>query len=377
MSLPIVRLAGSPYEQGSQHGTALRPAIEHNLRVYFDRFYREGGVARADVLQRASRYARAIATANENYFDGMRGIAAGSGFSLEEVTALNVRYEILYYQYAQKQMTAAGDGSLAVGDGSTATRDGCTAFALAPQRTSNGHLVLGQNWDWIPDVKGALLYSAHTDGLQTVAFTEAGIFGGKIGLNSAGLGLAINGITTTSDDWQRLNKPFHVRCYEILLQQSLEDAAAVINDEARACSANFLIACAPDEALNLEAAPDAVNVMPWEQGCLVHTNHFVDPDGLEIEEPPDDLRRFSCLRRKRFQGFLEASPAISIEQLQGHLRDHQNAPRSICRHENPEAPIDEQYRTVTSIVMDLHDRRLWATNGPPCENAYLTTKLDE
>ncbi len=53
------------------------------------------------------------------------------------------------------------------------------------------------------------------DGLRTLSFTEAGIFGGKIGLNSAGLGLTVNGLTTTDDDWSRLSKPFHVRCYEI------------------------------------------------------------------------------------------------------------------------------------------------------------------
>ncbi len=362
MTLPLVRLTGSAYEQGFRHGSVLHAAIEHNLQVYFDRFYREGGVAREEVLQRASRYARAIAGGNDNYFAGMRGIANGSGLSLEEVTALNVRYEILYYQYAQKQIAAA--------------KDGCTAFALAPHRTANGHLLLGQNWDWIPDVKGALLHTTHDGGLQTLAFSEAGIFGGKIGLNSAGLGLAINGITTTSDDWERLHKPFHVRCYEILLQENLEDACEAITQEARACSANFLIAALPDHALDLEAAPDSANILPFENGCLVHTNHFADPVGLGIEEPPDEYRRFSCLRQERLQEFLGTSQSIGVEQIQGYLQDHQNAPRSICRHEDPESPIDEQYRTVSSIIMDLQARQLWATDGPPCENAYFAASLE-
>ena len=361
MTLPLVELTGSPYEQGLTHGAELRSQVQHNLQLYFDRFYREGGVAPQEVLQRAARYTSAIADRNQDYYDGLRGIAAGAGIKLEEVTALNVRYEILYYQYAVKQIAAA--------------RDGCTAFALAPAKTANGHLWLGQNWDWIPGVKGAMLHSTHANGLQTLAFTEAGIFGAKIGLNSAGLGLAINGITTTADDWQRLSGPFHLRCYEILLQDNLQSARAVIEGEPRACSANFLIAATPDQAVDVEAAPEAMNLLPLQQGCLVHTNHFMDPGAIGVEEPPNEYRRFSCLRQERFQGFLHGAQSIERDQLQRWLQDHDNAPRSICRHEDSQAPVDEQYRTVTSIVMDLHDRRLWATDGPPCENEYAAFSL--
>ena len=362
MALPLAKLTGSAYEQGYAHGAMLRAEVRHNLQVYFDRFYHEGGVPRQDVLQRATRYLPAIAAINGDYYDGMRGIAEGAELSLEEVTALNVRYEILYYQYAVKQMTAA--------------RDGCTAFALAPHRTANGHLWLGQNWDWIPDVKGALLHSSHPRGMQTLAFTEAGIFGGKIGLNSAGLGLAINGITSTTDDWQRLAKPFHVRCYEILLQKQLDAAVAVVEQGERACSANFLVASLPDRAVDVEAAPHAAYEIGLQDGSLVHTNHFVNPQAIGVAEPPDEKRRFSCYRRERFQAFLEGTHPIQLAQIQSWLQDHQNAPRSICRHENPAAPVDEQHRTVTSIVIDLHDRRLWATEGPPCQSPYAAFDLN-
>jgi hypothetical protein len=60
-----------------------------------------------------------------------------------------------------------------------------------------------------PEVRGALLHTIEPDGMKTLGFTEAGIFGAKIGLNSAGIGLVINGMTTTDDDWSRLSLPFH------------------------------------------------------------------------------------------------------------------------------------------------------------------------
>src|SRR6185437_3674252 len=104
----------------------------------------------------------------------------------------------------------------------------------------------------------------------------------KIGLNSHGLGLAVNGLLSTVDDWSRLVKPFHVRCYEILRQSSLDAAAAIIVDAKRACSANFVLAAAPDRAVDIEAAPDTCCSFGAEQGALAHSNHFLDPTHLGV-----------------------------------------------------------------------------------------------
>jgi isopenicillin-N N-acyltransferase-like protein len=291
----------------------------------------------------------------------MEGIAVGAGIAYEEIVALNVRYEILYYQYAVNKLAAA---------------DGCTSFALSPEATENGHLLLGQNWDWIPQVAGAIVHTTDLDGLETLAFTEAGIFGGKIGLNTAGLGLAINGITTTEDDWTRLEKPFHLRCYEILRARSLHDAAKVVTGTPRACSGNFLIAQIPDQAVGLEAAPDTVNRMCWHQQQIVHANHFVDPDALGVTEPPDaDHRHRSCRRQVRLEQLLATERPLGMADVQAALRDHNTAPRHICRHEDPDAPVDEQYRTVTSITMDLMAGEIYATDGPPCESEYARFAL--
>lgn len=375
MTLPHLHLSGTAYDQGLQHGRQLQKRIAHNVDVYFDRFLREGGLTRQEVLARARRYAVAIAEHNGTYHDGMRGIAAGSGIAFEEIVALNVRYEILYYQYTVK---AQQNEARAV--------DGCTAFALNPGASENGHLIIGQNWDWIPDVQGAVVHTAGAvdsagagQGLPpTLAFTEAGIFGGKIGLNGAGLGLVINGISTTDDQWARLEKPFHVRCYEILQQRTLDGAIAVVTGGGRSCSANYLIAQRPDRAVNLEAAPGAVNHLGWQEGVVVHANHFVDPEALGVEEPKDDdYRRWSCRRQERLDALLRGRRPVSAGDLQRYLRDHETPPRTICRHEDPAAPIDEQYRTVTSVIIDLDDGALHITDGPPCANAYGTLAIEQ
>ena len=198
--------------------------IAANIAVYFDRFVRETLLEREAVHQIASQYAEHIQRQSADYYAGMQGVAEGSGFAFLDIVALNVRYEILYYQFGKMAMARE------------AQADGCTLFALLPEATTEKHLIIGQNWDWIPEVQGAVLHTHEPDGLQTLAFTEAGIVGAKVGFNSEGIGLAINGITTTDDDWTRFSRPAHVRFYEILRKRDFNDAVSVITGEPRACS---------------------------------------------------------------------------------------------------------------------------------------------
>ncbi len=357
--MPLIHLTGTPFEQGVQHGQQLREGIAQNLEVYMKRFKEEVKLSRDEVLRRATAYAEAIQAQNADYYETMQGVAQGSGFGLAEIAALNVRYEILYYEFG-------------VG-GAANLPDGCTAFALAPSATATKHLLMGQNWDWIPQVAGAVLRTDHSNGPATLAFTEAGIVGGKIGLNSAGLGLAINGMTTLDDDWETLRKPFHVRCYEILRQENFEATKGVVTEEARACTANFILAGTPDQIVDLEAAPERVNALSATQGLLVHANHFADPE--RMREAPSERREYSCHREARLHALLSPGQALSIPQIKEALRDHDGHPNSVCRHEDPDYGPEEHYITVTSVLMDLDTKTMWLSDGPPCENAYEEVSL--
>ena len=254
--------------------------------------------------------------------------------------------------------------------------DGCTAFAARPEATATGHLLMGQNWDWIPEVQGAVLNTTDDDGFETLAYTEAGIVGAKIGLNTAGLGLCINGMTTVDDDWSRLARPFHVRCWEILRCRSIETAQAVITREARSCATNFLLAQAPGRVVDVEAAPDKINLLGCDlSGCLTHANHFIDPEALGIEEAPNERRLFSRRRAARLSELLHSYLPLTVEAIQETLRDRQDDPFGICRHRNPAEPPEMHYTTVTAVVMDLETRTIHLTDGPPDTAPFQTVSL--
>ena len=359
--LPIIELRGSPYDQGLTHGRALRERVKVNRDTYFDRFLREGGLEAKEVLLRSGAYWARVLSDSPDYASGVAGIAEGAGLPLLEVAALNLRYELLYHQFTQ-----------------TALADGCTLFALSPERMENGHLVVGQNWDWIPQVQGAILdVREDGDAPDQLRFTEAGIFGGKIGLNAAGVGLVLNGLTSTDDDWSRMTTPFHVRCWEILRQHSLDAAVSIVVDEDRPCSTHYLIAQAPDGVAGLEVAPRVHLRLEPEVGVYAHANHFRDENAIGVAMPPSPYRHGSVLREARCKTLLsEHQGKLTIPEVLDYMRDHQDRPNSVCRHPDPERGEANAYETVTSAVMDLNTLELWISDGPPCENDYQHLHLE-
>jgi isopenicillin-N N-acyltransferase-like protein len=344
MSLSYLILQGDAYEQGWTHGQVLAEAVAHNLELYFQRFEREGRLSPREARARGEAYLGALRSYSPTYVQGLEGLAAGSKQPLLDLATLNVRYEILYHQFAH---------------------EGCTAFScLRPEGSW-----LGQNWDWIAGVKGAVLHLQGPDG-EVLSFTEAGIFGGKIGLNAHGLGLCINGLVSAHDDWSRLGPPFHLRTDQILQASSLEEALAYAMAMPRSGSANFLIA-QEDRAIDLEVAPFAT--FRWDERCFVHANHFLEPSANPERSRFEELAR-SLHRHQRLAHLLEGE--LTLSDLQRALSDRKGAPYAICRSPSPEE-LEEglPYQTVTSVIMDLRAKELWISDGPPDRNPYVRYTL--
>ncbi len=373
MSLPVVDLTGGPAEQGLAHGRALADEVAHNLDLYFHRFEREVDLSRAEAISRTREYLAAIDGRAPEYELAMRGLAEGAGLPYDEVAVLNLRYELLYYQYGTVKAAEAAR-ELAAREGRPEP-DGCTSFALLPEATQSGRLLMGQNWDWFPNARCALI-RCHGDGEPGIlGFTEAGIVGIKTGFNDRGVALCINGMLSTEDDWSRFTLPFHWRCHAILRSACFDDAVAVVADEPRTCTTNFLLAGAPSAVIDLEASPEHLGRIECRDGCLAHANHFEDPAGVGIVEPPSLTRHHSRHRARRLGELLTAGRPWTLPALKEALRDHDNRPNSVCRHGDETLPEIERVITVSSIIMDPEGGMLWATDGPPCEGNYQTVEL--
>ncbi len=369
--LPALTLKGSPYQMGYKHGKNARQEIEHNLEVYFRRFKSETELSHDVAISRAAKFLKVINRGSPEYGETMKGVAAGSGQELLDITALNVRYELMYSQFSK------------IGLKPMPKTFGCTAFAALPTAVENGHLIMAQNWDWIPEVKGLFLKVRNENGPDVLSFTEAGVVGGKIGLNSEGVGLLINGIVSSKDDWARLKKPFHVRCWEILRSKTLGRAVKVIAQGQRNCSANFILGQQKTVGLgkivDIESAPETVCELGPDRGALAHTNHFSNPRKLGVKQVLDEERLSTLQRYRRIQKLLDGTVRkgrkLNLANTQNMLRDHYGKPESVCRHSNLKLPEYERYETVVSVLMDLYNRKLWAAVGSPCVADYLSLSL--
>lgn len=373
-ALPLLRVSGTPDEIGEVHGRLASDAVARNLDVYFRRFVDEAELTRDEVLRRTARLWKALPPPQAGFARMVEGIAAGARQPVLDVAAINFRFELLYGEFSRIGRRDLGSAPAPAGD--------CTAFAVLPEVSADGHLWIGQNWDWIPEVAGLLLHVTLEDGRRVLCFTEAGIAGGKIGLNSDRVGLVVNGLLSDRDDWQALGVPFHARTWAVLTSPTLAAARAAVDAPLRACSANYLVAQATGpgrgEAVSLEAAPTGVCEVRPTAGTLAHANHFLDPDRLGIWQPLVEDKRSTYHRCRRMEHLLadaRGTAGLDAGALQAILRDHAERPDSICRHPNPALPEAERYATVVSVIMDLHDGIMLAAPGTPCTAVYTAYRV--
>ena len=138
MSVPHHVFSGTPYEQGIAHGNSLKESIKKNIQVYIHRFEVEVGIDKNELLQNAAIYVDVLREQSPEYVNGLNGIVEGSNLNFLEIAMLNLRYELLYHALGRRYQEGAVDG--------------CTSFALLPEITDTNHLIMGQNWDWIPEI---------------------------------------------------------------------------------------------------------------------------------------------------------------------------------------------------------------------------------
>ena len=348
-SFPLIEISGQPFERGRQYGEQTADLIQFNLTGYRRLFQHNAGLDWADALAQARRYLNPIEGYAPHLLEEMRGIATGATVSLNEILALNCRTEIL---------------SL----GAIPPRDECTAIFVAPEATGDGHALLAQNWDWANIMRGGMvLLRIEQPGLPTVlTLTEAGMVG-KIGFNSAGVGMVTNFLR---HDHRRAGVPFHVILREALNASRLGLAVAAVYTGPRADSGNYLLAHAGGEALDLEATPSDVGFLHPQDGLLVHTNHFLTPR-LQAGDVGIVASDHTLLRYGRAVRLLRAQAGqITVETLKSILRDHFNHPKSICRHPDPGQSEMEHSATLASVIVDLTAAEMYVTAGEPCESEY-------
>ncbi|MFM1653440.1 C45 family autoproteolytic acyltransferase/hydrolase [Brevibacillus sp. B_LB10_24] len=361
--MKILHLQGDAKEIGRQHGEQGKDEIIKNLEIYERLFYGFQGINWRTARERAKVHLPAIEAFDAALLEEMQGVAEGAGIDLEDVLALNARSEL----------ALAGDAPIVF-------PDGCTSIGTASPLTSD--TIIGQNWDWKAELKESLLMVKIKREKKPDIFmvTEGGIIG-KIGCNEHSLGVCLNALMT---DKKTSGVPIHLGLRSILDSSSLHEAMAKVQEGQMASSANFLIGYSEGKhkgmALHVEVSPFGIGISNEDACYGVHTNHICTQDIL-MHVADQNLLRFrdSVIRKRRAEQMIENAIQEKSEidefAFQRWLGDTFNAPKSINRYINNQAPEHLQTETVFSIVMNLTSKDIYVCDGMPAHESYQKYSL--
>ncbi|KAI9374209.1 acyl-coenzyme A:6-aminopenicillanic acid acyl-transferase-domain-containing protein [Aspergillus egyptiacus] len=323
--------SGTPYEIGYAHGSNAAEEITRCIAFYANMFATRSKLDWPAVQTLARDFDDLIKSKWPRYYQELQGFADGAKRDLVDIIALNVRTEIVFGRFS----------------------DGCTSLYY----NGNGCAFQGQNWDWEEEQGPNLIQlTIMQENLPTIKMiTEAGLVG-KIGLNSAGVGVCFNAIRAKGLDRTRI--PVHLGLRVALESSSTAEAVESLERIGMASSAHILIGDATT-AVGLEFTSSTfARVKVNEQGYLVHTNHMLLPhEGME--EPA--WLKDSPARVTTMEENIRKLGTLNWESYCGLFSDETNYPCSINR-----APTEgSTVATLFNIVMDLKAKRAEVVMGRP------------
>lgn len=343
-----VDVYGSPFELGCQIGEACREEVQGFSEIALERVNKSIPVSVNQARNIAARSIPFVKDYSEDMLDELRGVSHGSGVSVEELMFLNIRNQL-------KPENEAG----------------CTAFSLSPDMTDNHQSTLGQNWDNDPalDPFTIVLTRRPNNKPALMNITQAGLIA-YIGLNDARIGVGLTALPAPS---RTVGVPHYFLVRGIFETEDLEGAENVVRRAERVVSNNVILST-PQGPADLEITPDGVGVLREE--ILTHTNHCLHPDLVYINGLFPELIQ-SNPRKKRIDLVFSSmiGRKFSLESLKRVLRDHQDYPKSICRHPN-DHPQNGFWTSVFSVIIEADQGRMHISRGNPCVNPYEVYELE-
>jgi isopenicillin-N N-acyltransferase-like protein len=347
--IPVIEVKGTHRQMGFAIGREMKECVERMVINYRQMIEQSPEIKLTweRAVVQARKYLPFVVEYMPQYVDELRGLAEGSGTEFEDLVVCNCLEEMTSDMLFER----------------------CTTIAFGPDRTANGHVLIGHNEDWMP-VDRDLQYVVRADPEGELPFLSA-TYGGllcNIGFNSAGVAQAINSVYPTD---VRLGVPRVFVGRSVLASSRIGTAINRALHPRRAAGYNHVLVDENGELYNLEVTSTRYDMLYGGDGWLAHSNHYTSNWLHELEEKPEQLTgsRVRNNRAQRLAAKAVQRGKVQIEDVQAILSDHVNYPSSICSHPK-DRPAINQSATIGSIIMDLSARTMWYCYGNPCEGEY-------
>ena len=380
---PVLDLTGNAFVRGKMMGQLARRQVTGSVRCYAALFA-ACGIEWAEAQRRAAEFHDIVAGCGGGIMEEIEGIALGSGFSVNEILALNCRTEILPPSFLGMETVNSDDarrknaalGLFDIGE--------CTSLAVTGKRCADGHTRVAQNWDWVGyQRQNVLALRVHRDEPwpSYLTLTEAGILA-KIGVNEAGVGVGLN-ILRATNDRQQIGIPVHIFQRMALDCANVKSVVSLAQSLIFSASSNAILGDASGHVGSLEYSPSGAAPVYADHGVVAHTNHFCDAALSKIQAPLTQMLttepRLECANH-HIGGWPDY---IEDAHLQALLRDESGIGvaaaeakfGAICRSPDPSLPVELQVESVFGVIIDCIAREMWVAPDVPSKVEFERISL--
>jgi isopenicillin-N N-acyltransferase-like protein len=347
----VIECSGSFYEIGKKYGIACRDSLVGSINSLFRNIGMFQKAGKEDIIANAKKYLPLVERFDPELVEMLKGQADGAGVTFDEVLALRCSLELgFYYQ----RITTL-----------------CTSFAATGNATKGGKTIIGQTYDLTPGISIDLVKTKFADGMEQLSMVFAGGGDGELPLNSAGLGMVLNVMVSPAEE-QLLNVPCACVIPKAMRQKRIGDALGVVCAAGRSIL-YYGFASAEGDIIGIETRPDDYNVIQPERDMLVHTNHYLTERFKKGNKTFGFMEGDSYIRVQRLKRLMEKHYGeLTVELMEEFLTDHNDYPRSICKHTDLQTQFGE---TLAAVIMVPEERVMYATCGQPCQHEYVEYKL--
>ena len=248
----------------------------------------------------------------------------------------------------------------------------CSIVAIMPERTVDGRMIIGRNFDMFEDIskEGATTYRTYPEG-HYASVGNCDIWVGRWdGLNETGL------FTGTTALFLPEPKPalpgpigWFIGRHILDRYATVDEAVNFIKSLPCTGSGGRLIANSSGKAVVMESSVEGRELRYPEDGLLILTNHAVCPAFAGMDSDSEWIAD-SQVRYDRLRELLGGSKVIDVEMVKKAMSDHKGG---VCAHN-----VDSSGRkdsTIWSVVGHLDERQLDIAEGHPCRAKYRTVSF--
>jgi predicted choloylglycine hydrolase len=331
------KLSGAYYEMGLEQGRALK----------------EVGFSLPQPDKRTLRFARRcekmVGQHTPELLDEIRGVADGAEIDYDAIMTLTT--------------TAPFDPD---------EMPGCSIVAVMPERTLDGRMIIGRNFDMFEDVskEGATTYLTYPEERYPSVGNCDTWVGRWDGLNEAGV------FTATTALFLPGPKPAQPGLVGWIIGRHILDCCATLDAAVEFVesipstgSDGRLIADSSGNAVVIESSAEGRAIRYPEDGLLLLTNHALCP-AFAGKDRDSDGYADSQARYNRLRELLDGATVIDVARVKEAMSDHEGG---VCSHK-----VDSSGRkdsTIWSVVARPGERKADIAEGHPCRAPYRTVQF--